>query len=75
MNRHARERAAKEAAPKPQRPRKRVHHLTSAQKLAAVNWAANKAGMSYGRFVAWTRADEYPGIYERYRAHLNSTLG
>ncbi len=69
---HARKRAAKEAAPKPPRPRKYVRSLTPAQKLAAVTWAANQAGMSYGQFVAQTGVDEYPGIYDRFRRGLEA---
>ncbi len=69
--RHARQRAEKKDTPEPPRPKKRTCSLTPAQQLAAVAWAANRAGLTYGQFVARTRPEEYPGIYEGYRAHLN----
>lgn len=46
--------------------------LPSQLKLAAVIWAANREGMSYGHFVAQTPQDEdtYKEIYQAYQAHL-----
>ncbi len=46
--------------------------LPSEQRVSAVAWAADRAGMSYGHFVARTPQDEdtYKEIYQAYQAYL-----
>ncbi len=58
--------------PKPEHTKRgpRRKSLPSEQRVSAVAWAADQAGMSYGHFVARTPQDAYQEIYRAYQTYL-----
>ncbi len=44
--------------------------LNKSEKIAAINWAADEAGVSYGYFVSTHNPNEIDQIYVLYMRHL-----
>ena len=45
-------------------------HMDSAKRMAAIAWAADRAGVSYGRIVSTCRPTELDLIYLDYEGYL-----
>ena len=46
--------------------------LTKGSQLAALNWAAERAGMSYGRFVLTLDDKKREALYKEYETYLKA---
>ena len=46
--------------------------LSKGSQLAALNWGAEKAGMSYGRFVLTLDDKKREALYKEYEAYLKA---
>jgi hypothetical protein len=56
----------------PQTVEKRHHtpRLTNQQKISAITWAADNAGLSYGKYVQTLDDMGTMDVYKRYASHL-----